>query len=98
MQNAIGFGNMTDQRQSTRRRVLKLTGAAASTALVAGCGGPGGDNETEGNGGAEEEPTGDNETGMDNETNATNETGNATNETGMDNATNETGNDTNESE
>ncbi|AFO59222.1 hypothetical protein NJ7G_4008 [Natrinema sp. J7-2] len=78
---------MTDRQPSTRRRVLKL-GAAASTALIAGCGGPG-------DGGDE------NETGM-NETNETgmnesNETGmNETNETGM-NESNETEmNETNE--
>ncbi|MDS0473805.1 hypothetical protein [Natrinema sp. 1APR25-10V2] len=95
---------MSDQQRATRRRVLRLTGIAASTALVAGCGGPGGeendtgDNETEaeegtGNGQAMENET-ENETGnmTGNETNETgnmtNETGNMTNET---NATNETG-------
>ncbi len=92
---------MSDQHQPTRRRVLRLTGIAASTALVAGCGGPGGeendtggDNETEaeegtGNGQAMENET-ENETG--------NMTGNETNETGnmTGNETNETGNETNE--
>jgi|GEM_PF-752992 cobalamin biosynthesis protein CobT len=86
---------MTDQQRSTRRRVLQLTGVAASTALVAGCGGPGGDDNDTGNGDDEtEEETGN---GQDTEDepageNETNETGNMTNET------NETGNMTNETE
>ena len=32
---------MANSDVHTRRRVVKLTGAAAATALVAGCGGPG---------------------------------------------------------
>ena len=32
---------MTGSDAHTRRRVVKLAGAAAATALVAGCGGPG---------------------------------------------------------
>ncbi len=36
---------MTGSDAHTRRRVVKLTGAVAATALVAGCGGPGEEDE-----------------------------------------------------
>ncbi|ELZ11412.1 hypothetical protein C478_13415 [Natrinema thermotolerans DSM 11552] len=94
---------MTTDPSTTRRRVLGLTGVAASSAFLAGCGGPGGDNESddeteaeEGTGNGQdieedEEPSTDGP--APNET-AGNETENATNET----AGNETENETNESE
>ncbi|MFA9501930.1 hypothetical protein ACERIM_04005 [Natrinema sp. H-ect1] len=94
---------MTTDPSTTRRRVLGLTGVAASSAFLAGCGGPGGDNESDGETEAEE-GTGngqdieeDEEPSTDDGPNETagNETENATNETGGDN---ESENTTTESE
>ncbi|WP_276255142.1 plastocyanin/azurin family copper-binding protein [Halomontanus rarus] len=77
---------MTRDTRFSRRSIVKLVGASAATAALAGCGGPEGDNETDG------DETGANDTGLgaDNETGGMNET--------EDNETDGLGNETEDNE